>query len=77
MERRKAGGGVPLLNAYVPRTEDAQTRVNIVPTCDKPLEQCAVANVLQLRRGPATRIRTHVARCVEAGGGRDRRMKNK
>jgi hypothetical protein len=42
---------VPLLNAYVPRTNHASTRVKVVPTCDKPLEQCAVKNRLEAGGG--------------------------
>ena len=43
---------------------DASTRVKVVPTCDKPLEQCAAANVLHLRLWTAAA--PHTA-CVSGG----------
>ena len=55
---------MPLLNLYALRTNGAQTRVKVVPTCDTPLEQCAAANVLHLRCGPAT----HFALRARGGG---------
>ena len=58
-DRREVGGRrrevCHLLNSYVPRTNDASTRVKVVPTRDKPLEQCAAANVLHLLRTAAAR----------------------
>ena len=57
---------MPLLNSSVLRTDDAQTRVNIVPTCDKPLEavRSGQRSPFALRTGNALRTACAKRRCV-------------